>query len=126
MTVLPHQPVPPGCTFLTAAWAISPISDGGTRITRLNDLSGRDARKSSPLPDNVDFWVGVIDVKSTICEPVEQIGTTTDCGLILLQRYIANDTQHALAQGTKLVRVKLAANYTALQWARGPTHGVLV
>ena len=54
----------------------------------------------------------MIDVKSTITETAEQVadrierlleyipadrlGVTTDCGLILLQRYIAVDKLHAL------------------------------
>ena len=76
-----------------------------------------------PAPDNVMFWAGVIDVKSTITETAEQVadrinrlleyvpadklGVTTDCGLILLQRYIAIDKLHALVAGTELVRQKL-------------------
>ena len=79
--------------------------------------------KDNPLPDNVDFWAGVIDVKSTITEtaeqvaarirklceivPPERLGVTTDCGLILLQRYIAKDKLHALVEGTKIVRAEL-------------------
>ena len=79
--------------------------------------------KANPLPANVSFWAGVIDVKSTICEtgeqvadrirrlleyiPADRLGVTTDCGLILLQRYIAKDKLHALVEGTKLVRSKL-------------------
>jgi methionine synthase II (cobalamin-independent) len=66
----------------------------------------------------------VIDVKSTITEtaeevadrirqilqyvPADQLGLTTDCGLILLQRYIAIDKLHALAAGTQIVRNELA------------------
>ena len=87
---------------------------------RSDDLSGLDVMKNHPLPDNVSFWAGVIDVKSTITETAEQVadridrlleyipadrlGVTTDCGLILLQRYIAVDKLHALVAGTELVR----------------------
>ena len=87
---------------------------------RSDDLSGLDVIKKHPLPANVDFWAGVIDVKSTITEtadqvagrirrlleyiPAEKLGVTTDCGLILLQRYIAKDKLHALVEGAKLVR----------------------
>ena len=90
---------------------------------RVDDLSGLEVLKANPLPANVNFWAGVIDVKSTICEtaeevagriekllkyvPADRLGVTTDCGLILLQRYIAKDKLHALAEGTKLVRAKL-------------------
>jgi 5-methyltetrahydropteroyltriglutamate--homocysteine methyltransferase len=68
----------------------------------------------------VDFWSGVIDVKSTITEtadqvadrirklsrviPIDRLGVTTDCGLILLQRYIAQDKLHAMVEGAKIVR----------------------
>ena len=81
---------------------------------RVDDMSGLDAFKEFPLPDNVDFWAGVIDVKSTITEtatqvadrinsllkviPADRLGVTTDCGLILLQRYIAQDKLHALGR----------------------------
>jgi len=90
---------------------------------RTDDLSGLDVIKKHPIPENVTFWAGVIDVKSTIAEtaeqvadrierlleyvPAEQLGVTTDCGLILLQRYIAVDKLHALVAGTELVRHKL-------------------
>jgi 2-hydroxypropyl-CoM lyase len=40
--------------------------------------------------------------------PADQLGLTTDCGLILLQRYIAIDKLHALAAGTQIVRSELA------------------
>jgi methionine synthase II (cobalamin-independent) len=40
--------------------------------------------------------------------PADQLGLTTDCGLILLQRYIAVDKLHALAAGAQLVRSELA------------------
>lgn len=91
---------------------------------RSDDMSGLEVLKSHPLPDNVSFWAGVIDVKSTITETAEQVanrierllqvipadrlGVTTDCGLILLQRYIAVDKLHAMVKGTELVRAKLA------------------
>ncbi len=90
---------------------------------RHDDMSGLDAIKEFPLPPNVDFWAGVIDVKSTITEtavqvadrieallrviPANRLGVTTDCGLILLQRYIAQEKLHALVEGTKLVRERL-------------------
>jgi Cobalamin-independent synthase, Catalytic domain len=93
------------------------LENGGRRV---DDMSGLDAFKEFPLPANVDFWAGVIDVKSTIAEtavqvadrieallrviPADRLGVTTDCGLILLQRYIAQDKLHALVEGTKLVR----------------------
>lgn len=92
---------------------------------RSDDMSGLDVFKDHPLPDNVCFWAGVIDVKSTITETAEQVaerirrllkvipadklGVTTDCGLILLQRYIAIDKLRALVQGTEIVRAELAA-----------------
>ncbi len=90
---------------------------------RVDDMSGLDAFKEFPLPPNVDFWAGVIDVKTTIAEtaaqvadritallkviPAERLGVTTDCGLILLQRYIAQDKLHALVEGAKLARERL-------------------
>ncbi|WP_031404774.1 cobalamin-independent methionine synthase II family protein [Thiomonas sp. FB-Cd] len=96
---------------------------------RADDLSGLDVIKKHPLPPNVDFWAGVIDVKSTITEtaeevasrirklleyvPADRLGVTTDCGLILLQRYIAKDKLHALVAGTQLVRNELAAQKKA-------------
>jgi 5-methyltetrahydropteroyltriglutamate--homocysteine methyltransferase len=92
---------------------------------RSDDLSGLDVLNEHPLPDNVTFWAGVIDVKSTITEtadqvagrirrlleyvPADRLGVTTDCGLILLQRYIAVDKLHALVAGTEIVRKELAA-----------------
>jgi 5-methyltetrahydropteroyltriglutamate--homocysteine methyltransferase len=39
--------------------------------------------------------------------PADRLGVTTDCGLILLQRYITQDKLHALVEGTKLVRDRL-------------------
>ena len=39
--------------------------------------------------------------------PADRLGVTTDCGLILLQRYIAQDKIHALVEGTNLVRDNL-------------------
>ena len=92
---------------------------------RHDDLSGLDVIKKHPLPPNVDFWAGVIDVKSTITEtadevaerirklleyiPADRLGVTTDCGLILLQRYIAKDKLHAMVAGTQIVRNELEA-----------------
>jgi 5-methyltetrahydropteroyltriglutamate--homocysteine methyltransferase len=91
---------------------------------RSDDLSGLDVMQEHPLPPNVSFWAGVIDVKSTITETAEQVagrirrlleivpadrlGVTTDCGLILLQRYIAQEKLHALVAGTNLVRAELS------------------
>ncbi len=91
---------------------------------RMDDLSGLDVLKEFPLPANVSFWAGVIDVKSTITEtaedvayrirrlldiiPADRLGVTTDCGLILLQRYIAKEKLHALVAGTNIVRAELA------------------
>jgi 2-hydroxypropyl-CoM lyase len=40
---------------------------------RIDDMSGLDAFKEFPLPANVDFWAGVIDVKSTITETAQQV-----------------------------------------------------
>ena len=90
---------------------------------RSDDLSGLDVLKNHPLPENLMFWAGVIDVKSTITEtadqvadrihrlleyiPADRLGVTTDCGLILLQRYIAVDKLHALVAGTEMVRRSL-------------------
>ena len=70
------------------------------------------------------FWAGVIDVKSTITEtaedvaakirqmltvvPAEQLGVTTDCGIILLQRYIAQEKLYAMVEGAKIVREELS------------------
>ena len=36
--------------------------------------------------------------------PADRLGVTTDCGLILLQRYIAKDKLHAMVEGAKIVR----------------------
>jgi methionine synthase II (cobalamin-independent) len=96
---------------------------------RDDDMSDLNILKTHPLPDNICFWAGVIDVKSTITEtaeqvadrirrllqvvPAERLGVTTDCGLILLQRYIAIDKLHALVQGTELVRAELAKKAAA-------------
>jgi len=86
--------------------------------------SGLEILKQHPIPKNMMFWAGVIDVKSTVTEtaeqvaekirqlltvvPAEQLGVTTDCGLILLQRYICQDKLHALVEGAKIVRKELA------------------
>ncbi len=93
---------------------------------RSDDLSGLDVVKQYPVPKNVAFWAGVIDVKTTITEtteqvasrirkllqyiPPEQLGVTTDCGLIMLQRYIAQTKLHALVAGTEKVREELKTN----------------
>ncbi len=93
-------------------------------IGRLSfDDAGLELLKQHPIPKNMMFWAGVIDVKSTVVEtaeqvaqkirslltvvPAEQLGITTDCGLILLQRYIAQDKLHALVEGAKIVRKEL-------------------
>jgi methionine synthase II (cobalamin-independent) len=92
--------------------------------SRRRDLSGLAALKQYPLPKHLQFWAGVIDVKSTITEtaeevaerirrileyvPADQLGLTTDCGLILLQRNIALGKLRALVAGTQLVRSELA------------------
>jgi 5-methyltetrahydropteroyltriglutamate--homocysteine methyltransferase len=92
---------------------------------RRRDLSGLGSVLAQhPLPKHLQFWAGVIDVKSTITEtaeevadrihqilqyvPADQLGLTTDCGLILLQRYITIDKLHALVSGAQLVRSELA------------------
>jgi 5-methyltetrahydropteroyltriglutamate--homocysteine methyltransferase len=88
------------------------------------DESGLELLKTHPIPKNMMFWAGVIDVKSTVTEtaeqvaakirqlltvvPAEQLGVTTDCGLILLQRYICQDKLHAMVEGAKIVRDELA------------------
>jgi 5-methyltetrahydropteroyltriglutamate--homocysteine methyltransferase len=93
---------------------------------RSDDLSGLDVVKKYPVPKNVAFWAGVIDVKSTITEtteqvaerirgllkfvPPEQLGVTTDCGLVMLQRHIAQTKLHALAMGAQKVREELRTN----------------
>jgi methionine synthase II (cobalamin-independent) len=85
--------------------------------------SGLELLKTHPIPKNMMFWAGVIDVKSTVTEtaeqvadkirslltvvPADQLGVTTDCGLILLQRYIAQDKLHAMVEGAKIVRKEL-------------------
>ncbi|MGZ3645298.1 MAG: cobalamin-independent methionine synthase II family protein [Ktedonobacteraceae bacterium] len=119
-------PTPGDSTFVipTAYQAnmdILNLETGGRR----RDLSGLGTVLAQhPLPKNLQFWAGVIDVKSTITEtadevadrireilqyvPADQLGLTTDCGLILLQRYIAIDKLHALAAGTQIVRNELA------------------
>jgi 5-methyltetrahydropteroyltriglutamate--homocysteine methyltransferase len=85
--------------------------------------SGLSTLKDHPLPDNMYFWAGVIDVKTTVTETAEQVankirqlltiipadklGVTTDCGLVLLQRYIAQEKLRALVEGAKIVRAEL-------------------
>jgi 5-methyltetrahydropteroyltriglutamate--homocysteine methyltransferase len=87
--------------------------------------SGMQIFKEVPIPDSMEFWAGVIDVKSTVTEtaeevagkirqlltviPAEKLGVTTDCGLILLQRYVAQEKLRALAEGAKIVRAELGA-----------------
>lgn len=85
--------------------------------------SGLEILKEHSIPKNMMFWAGVIDVKSTVTEtaeqvaskirqlltviPADQLGVTTDCGLVLLQRYICQDKLHALVEGAKIVRREL-------------------
>lgn len=92
---------------------------------RQDDLSGLEVMKNHPLPENMQFWAGVIDVKSTVTEtgdevatrirrlldyvPADRLGITTDCGLILLQRYIAKGKLHAMVEGANKVRHELAS-----------------
>ena len=87
------------------------------------EQSGLDILKEHPIPENMKFWAGVIDVKSTITEtaeevagkirqlltvvPAEQLGVTTDCGIILLQRYVAQEKLYAMVEGAKIVREEL-------------------
>jgi methionine synthase II (cobalamin-independent) len=119
-------PTPGDSTFVIptayqAKMDVLNLETGGRR----RDLSGLGTILTQhPLPKNLQFWAGVIDVKSTITEtaeevadrirqilqyvPADQLGLTTDCGLILLQRYIAIDKLHALAAGTQIVRKELA------------------
>jgi methionine synthase II (cobalamin-independent) len=119
-------PTPGDSTFVIptayqAKMDVLNLETGGRR----RDLSGLGTILTQhPLPKNLQFWAGVIDVKSTITEtaeevadrirqilqyvPADQLGLTTDCGLILLQRYIAVDKLHALAAGAQLVRSELA------------------
>ena len=90
---------------------------------RRDDLSGLDVLKEHPLPKNLQFWAGVIDVKTVTVETVEEVadrirkimqyvppehlGVTTDCGLIQLPRYAAFDKLRALAGGAQIVREEL-------------------
>ncbi|HET7638359.1 MAG TPA: cobalamin-independent methionine synthase II family protein, partial [Ktedonobacteraceae bacterium] len=119
-------PTPGDSTFVIptayqAKMDVLNLETGGRR----RDLSGLGTILTQhPLPKHLQFWAGVIDVKSTITEtaeevadrirqilqyvPADQLGLTTDCGLILLQRYIAVDKLHALAAGAQLVRSELA------------------
>jgi methionine synthase II (cobalamin-independent) len=119
-------PTPGDSTFVIptayqAKMDVLNLETGGRR----RDLSGLgEILQQHPLPKHIQFWAGVIDVKSTITEtaeevagrirqvlqyvPADQVGFTTDCGLILLQRYIAVDKLHALAAGAQIVRSELA------------------
>jgi 5-methyltetrahydropteroyltriglutamate--homocysteine methyltransferase len=103
----------------------------------MDDLSGLDVMAEHPLPAGVHFWAGVIDVKSTITEtsaevadrirrllqyiPADRLGVTTDCGLILLQRYIAVDKLHALVEGTE-DRARRTGGDPGRRHDPGPTH----
>ncbi len=91
--------------------------------------SGFDIFKEHPIPENMQFWAGVVDVKSTVTEtaaqvaskirqlltviPAKQLGVTTDCGLALLQRYICQEKLHAMVEGVKIVRAELAEKAAA-------------
>jgi len=117
------------------AWSVVPRAYDA-KIDILNIEFGRDRNigdlnvfEKHPLPKSMDFFAGVLDVKSTITETAgevaerinkvlqyiapERLGVTTDCGLILLQRYVATEKLKALAAGTKLVRDGLAARKVA-------------
>jgi 5-methyltetrahydropteroyltriglutamate--homocysteine methyltransferase len=96
-------------------------------IDALNYEVGRTGSDDlKPLLDfgwSKDFVAGVIDVKSTITEtaeevadrirqvlefvPADQLGLSTDCGLINLPRMIAAGKLRALADGAALVRQEL-------------------
>ena len=97
------------------------LETGGRR----SDLSGLGTiLKQYPVPKHIQYWAGMIDVKSTITEtaeevadrirqvlqfvPADQLGLTTDCGLVMLQRYIAVEKLHALVAGAQIVREELA------------------
>jgi methionine synthase II (cobalamin-independent) len=119
-------PTPGDSTFVIptayqAKMDVLNLETGGRR----RDLSGLGTiLKQHPLPNHLQFWAGVIDVKTTITEtaeevadrirevlqfvPADQLGLTTDCGLIMLQRYIAVEKLHALAAGAQIVRSELA------------------
>ncbi len=119
-------PTPGDSTFVIptayqAKMDVLNLETGGRR----RDLSGLGTiLKQNPLPNHLQFWAGVIDVKTTITEtaeevadrirevlqfvPADQLGLTTDCGLIMLQRYIAVEKLHALAAGAQIVRNELA------------------
>ncbi len=125
-------PTPGDSTFVIptayeAKMDVLNLETGGRR----RDLSGLGTVLAQhPLPKRLQFWAGVIDVKSTITEtaeevadrirqilqyvPADQLGLTTDCGLILLQRYIAIDKLHALVAGTQVVRSELARTPVAV------------
>jgi 5-methyltetrahydropteroyltriglutamate--homocysteine methyltransferase len=45
--------------------------------------------------------------------PAERLGVTTDCGLILLQRYIAKDKLHAMVEGAQIVRNEIVKSKAA-------------
>jgi methionine synthase II (cobalamin-independent) len=90
---------------------------------RADDMSGVEVIKNNPLPENVSFWAGVLDVKSTITETAEEVrdrilrlaqfvdpaklGVTTDCGMSQLPRFIATQKLHAMAAGAELARQQL-------------------
>lgn len=98
-------------------------------IDALNYEVGRTGSDDlKPLQDNnwsKPFVAGVVDVKSTITEsaeeiadrirqvlefvPAEQVGLSTDCGLINLPRMIAANKLRALADGAAIVRKELSS-----------------
>ncbi|MDE0709370.1 MAG: 2-hydroxypropyl-CoM lyase, partial [bacterium] len=79
---------------------------------RSDDLSGLEVIRENPVPEHVQFWAGVIDVKSTITEtaeqvagrirrllehvPANQLGVTTHCRPLIMQRYSATGELHAI------------------------------
>lgn len=89
------------------------------------DLGVLDALRRHPLPDGMDFVVGVLDPKATYVEtpqeiadrilrvldvvPAERVGLTTGCGLKNLPRLTAYQKLRSLADGAALVRSRLAA-----------------
>ncbi len=112
------------------AWAVIPRAYDA-KIDVLNIEFGRERNiddlnsfDKHPLPKGMDFLAGVLDVKTTITEtaeevagrirkilshlPPDRVGLTSDCGLILLQRYITTEKLKALVAGANLARSELA------------------
>jgi len=87
-------------------------------------IEGTAIFKEFPPPPKMDICIGAINVKSTITETEEQVATqirealkviprdrlsvSTDCGMILLQRYVAVEKLKSLVAGTKIVRAELS------------------